>query len=61
MRKPYLMTLEQLSQELNMPVKTLRLKIRQGQLRATKPGRQVMVYWDSVLEMLKRNEMKPAS
>lgn len=58
MKKPYLMTLEQLSEELNIPVKTLRLRIRQGHLRATKPGRNIMVYWDSVLEMLKRSEVK---
>jgi excisionase family DNA binding protein len=58
LKKPFLLTLEQLSQEINMPVRTIRLRIQKGELRATKPGRSVLVYWDSVVEMLKRSEMK---
>jgi excisionase family DNA binding protein len=57
-KKPFLLTLEELSEIIKMPVRSIRLKIQKGELRATKPGRSVLVYWDSVLEMLKRNEQK---
>lgn len=57
MSKLRLIKLQDLSEEIHIPVRTLKDYIKKEKLRATKPGREILVYWDSVEEMLKKNEL----
>lgn len=51
-------TLEKASQITGMSKKVLTEKIKSGQLKATKPAKEILVFADSLEQMLKRYEIK---
>ncbi len=60
MIKPFTLQLEEVSEKIGVPVSTLRQWIKEEKIRATKPGKKVLVYWTSVEDYLKKSEYKTA-
>lgn len=57
LKYPITITLKQTQEMFNVKVGTLRQWIREGKIKATKPGKEVLVYTDSLVKYLKVSEV----
>jgi|GEM_PF-3661751 len=60
MSDPLTVTLETASEKSGLSKKVLTELIRKGKVRATKPGKNVLVYWASLKEHLSKHTVRSA-
>lgn len=60
MSVPVTLKLADASEKTGLSKKVLSHAIRRGDLQATKPGKEVLVYWESLVKFLSRHRMKSA-
>ena len=57
MRRSVTLTLADASAETGIAIGTLREYVKKGLIKATKPGKLVLIYSESLLKFLKQNEI----
>lgn len=53
---PTTMTVAEVCAEFSFATRTLHRYIKDGKIKATKPGNKILIYSDSVLRFLKKHE-----
>lgn len=58
-KNPYTLKLKQASEKSGLSARTIKELIEAGKVEGSKPGKEILVFWQSLVDHIERNKIKP--
>lgn len=59
MSKLYTIKIQEAHERTGIPIRSLRDLVKSGKIEGAKPAKEILIFWQSLVDYIERNKIKP--